>query len=478
MNKRPLFLQSMSFLAQPASLFMLGLLVFNDHILRRWWPSWWSGKLGDFAWLYLCPVVLLALLGLLLPVRFSKTRNVLIWLAYLSSGLGFILFKLVPPVQWAVLQTWQAWFGFPAAAVIDPSDLLALLALGLSAWVWSRPHVFHTFQSIPLRAWLFLPLFALFTVADAAAPDYGLQCLRMQDNMLVVRSSFLAYSTQDGGLSWETVGKSGPSCEKAQTQEGDVINTAQAGVMLRFYPGKAIEKSLDGGTTWTVDYSFESLGEVEKSYYLKTRNGTVMLKAGPQDAYFDRTTGNVIFAMGHEGALVRMVDGAYRWVTVGPYQRLVFSPVDMFFRLLQGEMLLAFCLLMLLVNMWWAVRRRAVVRTIWMIVGWLMLGFIVIAFPPALMISYSESMAFMGILATGAVVGILFIYNLVDMFRNSLKSLLKMLLLSLLGAGLFLLPYGLWTAHIIPTYTTAMIFAIVLGLVCAGAGTLIFIREN
>jgi hypothetical protein len=26
-------------------------LLINDHLLREFWPSWWTGKIGDFAWL-------------------------------------------------------------------------------------------------------------------------------------------------------------------------------------------------------------------------------------------------------------------------------------------------------------------------------------------------------------------------------------------------------------------------------------------
>ncbi len=44
-------------LAHPATAAALGLLLVNDHLLRRLWPSWFTGKLGDVAWLY-CAVAL------------------------------------------------------------------------------------------------------------------------------------------------------------------------------------------------------------------------------------------------------------------------------------------------------------------------------------------------------------------------------------------------------------------------------------
>ena len=65
MNKT--FQKAVYLLSRPVSLLALFLLFLNDHVLRVLWPSWITGKLGDFAWLFFAPFALAALLALLIP---------------------------------------------------------------------------------------------------------------------------------------------------------------------------------------------------------------------------------------------------------------------------------------------------------------------------------------------------------------------------------------------------------------------------
>jgi hypothetical protein len=44
--------RSLACLTHPFSLAAMALLLLNDHIFRVFWPSWFTGKLGDFAWLF------------------------------------------------------------------------------------------------------------------------------------------------------------------------------------------------------------------------------------------------------------------------------------------------------------------------------------------------------------------------------------------------------------------------------------------
>jgi hypothetical protein len=36
----------------------MAVLLLNDHLFRIHWPGWWTGKLGDFAWLFFFPFAL------------------------------------------------------------------------------------------------------------------------------------------------------------------------------------------------------------------------------------------------------------------------------------------------------------------------------------------------------------------------------------------------------------------------------------
>ena len=61
------FLRAASLLCHPLSIAAMLLLLFNDHWLRWYAPSWWTGKLGDFAWLFFAPFAVAMIFALLIP---------------------------------------------------------------------------------------------------------------------------------------------------------------------------------------------------------------------------------------------------------------------------------------------------------------------------------------------------------------------------------------------------------------------------
>ncbi len=61
--------RSLRALAHPLSLGAILLLLVNDQLIRWRWPSWWTGKAGDVAWLFFAPFALAAIIALLLPRR-------------------------------------------------------------------------------------------------------------------------------------------------------------------------------------------------------------------------------------------------------------------------------------------------------------------------------------------------------------------------------------------------------------------------
>ena len=50
-------------MSHPLTLLSILVLFINDHVLRIYWPSWVTGKIGDFAWLYFAPFTLAIVLG-------------------------------------------------------------------------------------------------------------------------------------------------------------------------------------------------------------------------------------------------------------------------------------------------------------------------------------------------------------------------------------------------------------------------------
>src|SRR5688572_6358086 len=83
-------------LLHPAWLLSLAVLGLNDHVLKRLVPSLLTGKLSDFAGLFVAP----ALLATLLRVRRPRA----LVLCHVAVALGFAVIKVWPPATLAYQQ--------------------------------------------------------------------------------------------------------------------------------------------------------------------------------------------------------------------------------------------------------------------------------------------------------------------------------------------------------------------------------------
>src|SRR6187455_2308043 len=95
---RTTFSTALNLLLHPFSLAAVGLLLVNDWVLRTFWPSWWTGKVGDAAWLFFVPYVLALVLAWILPTAKDQDRHTRITfgLAFVSIGCVFSLVKTLP----------------------------------------------------------------------------------------------------------------------------------------------------------------------------------------------------------------------------------------------------------------------------------------------------------------------------------------------------------------------------------------------
>jgi hypothetical protein len=109
-------------LAHPLWLASLVLLVANDHFFKGsgLLPGWLTGKLSDFAGLFVAP----ALLGVLARVR---SRHALV-LVHVAVGFGFAAFELSSELAAAADVGYRV-AGFRWQQWSDPTDLLALFVL-------------------------------------------------------------------------------------------------------------------------------------------------------------------------------------------------------------------------------------------------------------------------------------------------------------------------------------------------------------
>ena len=106
-------------------------LLLNDHWLKHagWLSPVVTGKLSDFAGLIVAPPTLCAL------CRVRKRSGKLLCLA--ATGVAFSMLNLWPAAARGV-ELATALLGLPWRVWSDPSDLLALPALGVSWWLMTR----------------------------------------------------------------------------------------------------------------------------------------------------------------------------------------------------------------------------------------------------------------------------------------------------------------------------------------------------
>jgi hypothetical protein len=103
----------------------LALLIINDHYLKAAWPGIITGKLSDFAGLFVMAVFIYAVSG-----KFIRTGRQLI-IMHLALAAGFIIWKIAP-VELLFIEINKS-LSIPLPSRIkDPTDLVALTILPVS----------------------------------------------------------------------------------------------------------------------------------------------------------------------------------------------------------------------------------------------------------------------------------------------------------------------------------------------------------
>jgi hypothetical protein len=204
------FQRALDCLAHPLALTAVALLALNALVLQPRWPSWWTGKVGDVAWLFFVPFLVAALLSWLVPRRLATQEQVVGLAAVTVAGLAFTLVKTVPAVNALATTAFLQLTGHAAKLRLDPTDLLALPAL-VGAWfLWEKA---PRRSAQPLLRGLVLLVAVAVTAADAAQPySEGFACLLEEDDTLVAVEKYAdtadrttiwhTYRSADGGLTW------------------------------------------------------------------------------------------------------------------------------------------------------------------------------------------------------------------------------------------------------------------------------------
>ncbi len=467
MPGNPVLKKALACMSHPLTIGAVLLLFLNDHFLRHFWPSWLTGKLGDFAWLFFFPFITAAFLAWLLPARLQARQQWVGGLAFTLVGSVFFLAKTLPVFREDFLKVLESIFRFPIAISDDVTDLVALLSLVPALWLWEKSQAVSPKMLRP--GLVLLASGVLLTMANMPQPNPGIYCLGQVGEEIAACASYGCYTSTNGGLTWKVnEDVQLPDCPditgEDTTAPENVVIPAQPGVTYSFVPGGDIRRSEGDGATEIVEYQISPVTQAQKAYYFQTHTGNPILVDSPQDGIFDSASSNLIFAMGHEGVLVRQADGTYKLVQVGPYGKVRTSQLDVLMTVLSGEFGLAACFGGLVVVVLGLYEERSLLKKLVsvMAVGiWLFPVFFV---PPALSAgSYAAMLSSISILVAGLLIFPLALDGFFMVGILAPDSLLRLGLLVIAGMCFFFLPYLLWGLNLLPDYRLATLVAVILG---------------
>jgi len=484
------FWRALNALAHPISIAAVITLLFNDHWLRWNHPSWLTGKLGDFTWLIFAPFVAGLFFAWLIPRRIQQHERIVGMVSITVIGLWFALAKTIPLVHGLTTTAWENIIGWQGTLRMDATDLLTMPALLISWWIWQC--VPNTALNLRPIGYVIFGLAIVGTLATSPPPtDFGIQSVIQGGGQLFAISGGYydegrMFSSDDGGLSWRRfTGRVPPGLfrkdgiERINNNSFELVTPSDANIRYRFQEALSIEKSIDGGQTWTLEYDLSEVAQDVRRYGLEQRQkylGTVIVTdPGPFDALIDKPTGNLVIAMGHDGVLVRTNDGQWQWVRVGPYAYLERDDYPTFStELMAYEIGLAVVFGLL---MWTTlIKNRPPDDLAIMGIGILWLfwvgcvegaptkGNTIQLFDPRYFSPYL--LLFVGCLSLLFVVKTL--ANIIDQ-KLERHKLIRILILIFVSLLVFFLPYILWVQGTIPAYYVAARFALLLGILCAFA---------
>jgi hypothetical protein len=477
----PALSRSLRALSHPINIAAVGVLLLNDHVLRRWWPSWITGKLGDVAWLAFFPLIMALVFALIVPARVKRRDQVVAGLAFGFTALLFTLGKTVPAVHALIVAVLGAILRIPIGLRLDPTDLITFPALWIGWRVWNADRGVQP-RTVTGRGWVVMALGALATMANTVVYDMGITCIQEDGSKeLVAFSNFFGpvYKSSDGGFTWVELYElqseqdiTPESCRNAWEDEPWTFTDPENdSIVYEFTPGERIMRSEDRGEHWQRELDF-TWTDAEQNYYLSDLPARISPEV-PVNAIFHESTRHLVAAMGYEGVLVRTPDGEWHWADVGPYRHVSMKSAKAVTKLLRIELVLASLLAVLAIaflhSMSGQASKTEATLTIISSIAWLtgcaifpgirglhgvLLVFVYPVFIPLIIVTGIRSLRHIS-------------------FRD--QSLPALAVIA--APVLFLLPFLLWSQNIIAHYDLAQFIALVLALITLIAGAILYRRR-
>ncbi len=343
----------------PITIAAIGLLLLNDHVLKSAAPSFWTGKISDFAGLFFFPFLFTAILAA--GLRLLQRDVAPLWVfftALLITLFSFTALKTIPAVNVGVSRA------LGVQIVRDPTDLLALLMLpaaGLLAVRLARLAVEGRRKPSAL-AYLMLAAASLATVATSPCLTARVEQTHVYENAIYLNvpgsyEGAQVYRSSDG-LTWTLAEKVPTELQSALANKPvlpkTVCGTTSPRYCYRINGSDVIEESTDGGQTWAAVWQIPAGREAymlrKPPLSCKTRTDIQVLDLAVLQP--DAATTILVGAMGEEGVVVKAADGSWQRVAVSYASPTPMSADDVFSALAIMPFEFIFSILIALVAFW------------------------------------------------------------------------------------------------------------------------------
>jgi hypothetical protein len=250
----------LAWFGHPATVAATFLLLVNDHLLKALWPGPVTGKLSDVAGLLVAPPVLaLAFLPALALTRAGPFSSVLARLAApvatVATGVGFTLVKTTEGGAEFASRVWTLVAG-PSRVLADPTDLVALPALGVAWLVWRGC---RSDQAVRRARALVVVPFALVGVTATAygqSPPAAVSVSADDEaiTVLIDYGSSSAAVSRDGGRTWSmrphpVPAPATPSVPPLPATRACLVDDPRH--CYRVVPPRlGVDETRDGGASW------------------------------------------------------------------------------------------------------------------------------------------------------------------------------------------------------------------------------------
>jgi len=381
------------------------------------------------------------------------------------TGLVFVATKTLGPARLWVENAVGLLSGVRIAITQDPTDTVALLAFA-PLWIIAR-------RSSPARpapdrrvtVYAAITLGVVLSLANSAAPNFGIDCLSSAGAELQASSSSYdeVFISRDSGLTWERCPECTRTCTASREPSGLLQHPQDPAVRYRYQAGEVIERSVDGGSTWSREYEFQQAHEATESLFQLRHPGTSAVRsAGPLTGLVDPASGNAVFAMGYDGVLLNITaTDQWEWVAVGDYARMA-SPLPTSASesadLLYVEIRLSILLGLLAIATSLIVGPGHWVRLLAVLLPWAAFAAAWIASPALNRSSYLDVIV-IPIVFAGLVAGVVHVL-VFSRTRLTRRRVPWLVCIFLVATVLFLVPYVLWAYTLLPSYSLASLLAL------------------